>query len=306
MNYRHAYHAGNFGDVLKHVVLMLCLEHLKRKETGFRVIDTHAGAGRYRLDHDAAAKTDEWRHGIGRLFGPDAVPLPAAVATVLKSYLAALQSENPLGSLTIYPGSPALVQAALRPSDALQANELHPDDAAILRNVLAKDKLCKVTNSDGYAALKAAVPPRERRGLILIDPPFEQPGELVRMTKSLAEAVKRFATGIYVLWYPIKDEKPVTRFHRGIQDVTEAAGLRPALKVELLLRPLRNPLLLNGAGVVIVNPPYQLAAELSALMPFLAKTLGEDGKGLFRLAELTTEVDAVPRRTELDGRKAQH
>ena len=141
MNYRHAYHAGNFGDVLKHIVLMLCIAHLKRKDSGFRVIDTHAGAGRYRLDHTEAAKTDEWRSGIGRIFGPEADPLSLHLATLLAPYFAAIQAENPDGRLSIYPGSPALAQSALRPSDALVANELHPDDGAILKMVLAKDKL---------------------------------------------------------------------------------------------------------------------------------------------------------------------
>ena len=298
MNYRHAYHAGNFGDVLKHIVLMLCLEHLKRKDTPFRVIDTHAGAGRYRLDHSQATKTEEWRAGIGRIFGPDADPLPPALKVLLASYLAAIQSENPDGALSVYPGSPALVQTALRPADALVANELHPDDAAILKNVLAKDKLCKVSNLDGYSALKALLPPKERRGLILIDPPFEQPGELLRMTTSLAEAIKRFATGIYVLWYPIKDEKPVARFHRGIFEVTEAAHLPPPLKVELHLRPLRNPLLLNGCGLVVVNAPYQLAAELASILPMLAKRLGEDGKGAFLLENLTGSTANAQKKPE--------
>ena len=298
MNYRHAYHAGNFGDVLKHVVLMLCLQHLKRKETPFRVIDTHAGPGRYSLDRTEAAKTEEWRGGIGRLFGPDAEPLPEQLATLLAPYFALLRAENPDGGLTVYPGSPVLAQAALRPSDALVANELHPEDVAILKAVLAKDKLCKVSNLDGYAALKALLPPRERRGVVLIDPPFEQPGELVRMTEALSEAVKRFATGIYILWYPIKDEKPITRFYRGLLDVTSAGGLPPPLKVEVLLRPLRNPLLLNGAGIAIINPPYQLEQELEILLPMLADRFGADGKGSFRLALADSDMATESRPTQ--------
>lgn len=286
MNYRHAYHAGNFGDVLKHVVLMLCLEHLKKKDTPFRVIDTHAGAGRYRLDHTEAAKTEEWRGGIGRLFGTDAAPLPPRIARLLAPYLDAVRAENHAGGLTMYPGSPALVQSGLRPGDSLVANELHPDDGALLETTLGKDKLCKVSHLDGYAALKALLPPKERRGLILIDPPFEQPGELLRMSKSLAEAIKRFATGIYLLWYPIKDDKPIARFHRGLLETTEAAGLKPPLKVELLLRPLRNPLVLNGAGVAVVNAPFQLADELAIILPLLAERLGEAGKGFYELKNI--------------------
>ena len=287
MNYRHAYHAGNFADVLKHVTLMLCLEHLKRKETPFRVIDSHAGAGRYRLDQSQAEATGEWRAGVGRLFGPEAEPLPAQLVPLLKSYFAALKAENPDGALKVYPGSPVLTQSALRAGDALIANELHPDDGASLKAALSRDKLCKVSERDGYAALKALLPPKERRGLILIDPPFEEPGELVRMTEALAESLKRFATGMYVLWYPIKDEKPVARFHRGVLEVVQAAGIEAPLKAELLLRPARDPDLLNGCGLVVVNAPFTLHGELLALLPVLAKRLGADGKGAFRLGALT-------------------
>ena len=301
MNYRHAYHAGNFADVLKHVVLMLCMEHLKRKDAAFRVIDTHAGAGRYRLDHDEAEKTGEWRDGIGRLLGPDAEPLPATVAGLIEPYLAAVRAENPDGGLIYYPGSPALVQSALRAGDALVANELHPDDASLLQAVLAKDKLCKVSTLDGFAALKALLPPKERRGLVLIDPPYEEPGELVRMTHALAEALKRFATGTYVLWYPIKDEKIVARFHRGVLEVAGAAGIPSPLKVELLLRPARNPTLLNGCGLVIVNAPYTLEAKLAAILPALAERLGEQGKGLFRLSLLTPPATVLTARSSGSG-----
>ena len=288
MNYRHAYHAGNFADVLKHTVLLLCLQHLKRKETPFRVIDSHAGAGRYRLDLSEAEKTQEWRSGVARVFGPDAAPFSPDLMALLAPYRDALQAENADGALSVYPGSPVLVQSALRPGDALVANELHPDDAAILTAALAHDKLCKVSTLDGYAALKALLPPKERRGLVLIDPPFEQPGELVRMTESLREGLKRFATGIYLLWYPIKDDKPIARFHRGVLEVAEAAGIRPPLKVELLLRPLRNPMLLNGCGLIVVNAPFQLDAELATLLPMLAARLGEPGKGQFQVMPLST------------------
>ena len=181
MNYRHAYHAGNFADVLKHVVLMRCLVHLRRKDAPFRIIDTHAGAGRTPLDQAAAMATGEWRQGIARLFGPDAPPLLPEVAELLAPYLDALRAENPDGTLKVYPGSPVLARAMLRAGDALIANELHPEDAATLRALFGKDKACKVLADDGYRALKAALPPKERRGLVLIDPPFEEPGELVRI-----------------------------------------------------------------------------------------------------------------------------
>jgi 23S rRNA (adenine2030-N6)-methyltransferase len=271
---------------------MLCLAHLKRKETPFRVIDTHAGAGRYRLDQTEATRTGEWHDGIARIFGPDAEPLPAQVRPLLAAYFAAVAAENADGRLQTYPGSPVLTQHALRAIDTLIANEMHPEEAELLRRSLGNDKGCKVLERDGYASLKALLPPVERRGLVLIDPPFEEPGELVRMTDALAEGLKRFATGIYLLWYPIKDEKPIARFHRGVSEVAEAAGIEPPMKVELLLRPPRNPDLLNGTGVVVVNAPFTLHGDLLALLPVLAKRLADNDKGSFRLGSVVAKPRA--------------
>jgi 23S rRNA (adenine2030-N6)-methyltransferase len=287
MNYRHAYHAGNFADVLKHIVFTRCLAHLCRKDAPFRVIDTHAGAGVTRLDQRESAATGEWHGGIGRLLGPDALPLPAAVGDVLAPYLDAVRSENPAGPVSTYPGSPVLARNMLRAGDKLIVNELHPEDGAALRRLLNYDKACKVLSEDGYQLLKSALPPPERRGLILIDPPFEEPGELVRMTNALAEGLARFATGTYLLWYPIKDEKHVARFHRGVSEVAATARIEPPLKIELLLRPARNPLLLNGCGLVVVNPPYTLHDEMALVLPELAQRLGDSGKGTHLLETLT-------------------
>ncbi len=287
MNYRHAYHAGNFADVLKHIVLMRCLVHLRRKEAPFRVIDTHAGGGRTRLDQAAATATGEWQQGIAKLFGPAAPPLPPDVAELLAPYLDALRAENPDGGLKVYPGSPVLARAMLRAGDTLIANDLHPEDAATLRALFGKDRACKVLAGDGYLALKAALPPKERRGLVLIDPPFEVPGELVRMTDALTEGLARFQTGTYLLWYPIKDEKPIARFHRGVSEAASAARVEAPLKIELLLRPARNPLILNGCGLVVVNPPFTLERDLQTLLPELAKHLTDHDKGAFRLSALT-------------------
>ncbi len=291
MNYRHAYHAGNFADVLKHIVLMRCVAYLKLKDAPFRVIDTHAGSGSTRLDHREAATTSEWRRGIARVFGADAEPWPADTADLLAPYFDAIRTENPDGKLIIYPGSPLLAVGQLRGGDALIANERHPEDVSTLRGLLGKDKACKVLSEDGYLTLKASLPPKERRGLILIDPPFEEPGELIRMTEALAESLARFATGTYLLWYPIKDEKPIARFHRGVREAALAARIEPPLRVELLLRPARNPLLLNGCGLIVVNPPFTLERDLKLLLPELARRLGEPGKGSFDCGA----IDDVPR-----------
>ena len=271
MNYRHAYHAGNFADVVKHVVLMMVIEHLKQKDTPFRVIDTHAGVGAYDLTADAAERTGEWHGGIGRLIGADAEPLPAAMAQRLAPYLDIVRALNPPGSLRRYPGSPRIARALLRPQDRLVVNELHPEDAALLRQQFPRDSQTKVLELDGWTALKALLPPNERRGVILIDPPFEAPRELDRLVEGLAAAVKRFATGVFVLWYPIKDPRPVAAFHRRLV----AAGHGSLLRIELMLRPAHDPDRLNGCGLIVVNAPYQLDASLTPVLAFLSGRMAE-------------------------------
>ena len=213
MNYRHAYHAGNFADVLKHVVLALVIDYLKRKDAPFRVIDTHAGIGRYALTSSEAAKTGEWRQGIGRLIGADAEQLPSEVAQAMAPYLDAVRAANAPGELAVYPGSPLIARHLMRASDLLVANELHPEDAAALRATLGRDRRIKLITLDAWTALKSLLPPKERRGVVLIDPPFEEEGELARMVEGLDQALRRFRTGVYLAWYPIKDRKPIERFH---------------------------------------------------------------------------------------------
>src|SRR5262249_31073260 len=213
MNYRHAYHAGNFADVLKHAVLALVLQYLQRKEAPLRVIDTHAGAGRYGLTTPQAAKTGEWQAGIARLLGPNAEPLPQQAAWHLRPYLDAVRAANPSNTLGVYPGSPAIALRFLRAHDTLIANELNCEERARLQQVVGGDHRVKVMGLDAWVALKALLPPKERRGVILIDPPFEERGELQTMATGLAHALQRFATGLYLAWYPIKDPKPIARFH---------------------------------------------------------------------------------------------
>jgi 23S rRNA (adenine2030-N6)-methyltransferase len=288
MNYRHAYHAGNFADVLKHAVLALVIEHLKQKPAPFRVIDTHAGVGLYALDGGPAEKTGEWRQGIGRLCGPDAATLPPAAARHLAAYLAAVAAANAPGRLTCYPGSPRIARILLRPGDRLVVNELHPADGAELARLFARDTQTKVLNLDGWTALKALLPPKERRGAVLIDPPYEAPGELQRVAQGLRGAVARFATGIYLLWYPIKDLKPIAAFHR----VLAADSHRKLMCVELMTRAARDPDVLNGAGLVVLNPPYRLDAALAELLPFLAERLAAGRGAGHRLAWLEGESRA--------------
>jgi 23S rRNA (adenine2030-N6)-methyltransferase len=281
MNYRHAYHAGNFADVLKHAVLALVIDYLKRKEAPFRVIDTHAGRGRYALTSKEAGKTGEWLGGIGRLLGPDAAPLPAEVSRVLAPYLTAVAAENEPGSLTVYPGSPLIAQKLKRPQDMLVANELHPEERSELQVALGRDQHVKVMELDGWIALKSLLPPKERRGVVLIDPPFEQEGELARLAEGLAEGLQRFATGLFIAWYPIKDLRPVARFRESL-----AGASRPLLCVELVTRRPNDAERLNGCGLVVANPPFTLQSELEAVLPELTKRMAHDSGAQYHIRQL--------------------
>jgi 23S rRNA (adenine2030-N6)-methyltransferase len=282
MNYRHAYHAGNFADVLKHVTLALVIDYLKRKEGPFRVIDTHAGSGRYGLDSEQATKTGEWRHGIGRVLGPDAKPLPSNVAKVMAPYLEAVRAENPSEGLAVYPGSPLIARRLLRAGDALVANELHPEDLASLKATLGRDRRVKLLALDGWLALKSLLPPKERRAVVLIDPPFEQEGELARVVEGLGQAWRRFETGVYLAWYPIKDPKPIARFH---DLLTRLVGPE-LLCVELLIQAGNVPDRLNGCGLIIANPPYTLGDQLAAILPELTRRLAVSAAARYRLERI--------------------
>lgn len=275
MNYRHAYHAGNFADVLKHLVLARVITHLKKKPAPFRVIDTHAGTGLYDLTGPEALKTGEWKDGIGRLLDP---PLPADVAEICQPYLDAVFAANPAGDLKTYPGSPMIARHLLRAGDVLAVNELHPEDHATLARLFARDRQVKVLNIDGWAALKALLPPKERRGVVLVDPPFEEAGELQRLVTGLQDALNRFATGTVILWYPIKARRPVEAFHRAVQDL----HLSKMLTVELFIQ-TNDETVLNGTGLVVLNPPFTLAAELERVLPELTRRLGVASDAHYRL-----------------------
>lgn len=275
MNYRHAYHAGNFADVLKHAVLALVIEHMKRKEAPFRVIDTHAGAGRYALASPEASKTGEWLGGIGRLLGPDARPLAAPVATHLQPFLDAVRAENAGRALRAYPGSPLIALRLMREQDVLIANELHPEDAASLRRAVGRDRRAKVLELDAWTAVKAVLPPKERRGVILIDPPFEDARELEQLARGLADGLERFATGVFLAWYPIKDPERLSPLFAAVARL----GCPKLLRVELLIQPADDAGRLNGCGLLVANPPYTLEGALAALLPELARRLAAGARG---------------------------
>jgi len=282
MNYRHAYHAGGFADVLKHAVLCRLLLHLREKPAAFRVIDTHAGAGRYDLGGAEAGKTQEWRDGIGRLLGAELAP---PVRALLAPYLDAVATLNAGGRLAVYPGSPLLAQALLRPQDRLIACELEPRAAAALASQLRGDARAKAVAIDGWTALTAYVPPKERRGLVLIDPPFEQPGEFSRLAQGLAAAHRKWPIGTYLLWYPVKDTAEVASFARGLA----RSRIAKMLRGELMLAPAVDDGGLRGCGLIVVNPPWTLPDELKLLLPALARALSRSATGGATIQWLTGE-----------------
>ncbi|SFZ85330.1 23S rRNA (adenine2030-N6)-methyltransferase [Devosia enhydra] len=282
MNYRHSFHAGNFADVVKHVILTRILAYLMRKEAAFRVIDTHAGIGLYDLFGDDANRTGEWREGIGRLMAAD---LPEAPAALLAPYLDVVRGFNPDGDLRFYPGSPMITRRLLRAQDRLMALELHPADAEALRDNFAGDIQTRVTHLDGWAALGTHLPPKEKRGLVLVDPPFEEKGEFARMVSGLVKAHKRWPGGIYAFWYPIKDPAEVSAYVRSL----EATAIPRILRLELTLRPPSDPPRLHGTGMVVVNPPFVLEDEMASLLPILADLLSDEGRGRSRIDWITGE-----------------
>ena len=276
MNYRHAFHAGGFVDVVKHLILTRIVEYLKQKPTAFRVIDTHAGVGRYDLTGDEAQRSPEWQEGIKRLLDRG---LPPEAAELAEPYLEVVAGENDGGDITTYPGSPLLVRRLLRPHDRLFAMELHPQDADQLRRLFAGDIQTRVIPLDGWLALGAQLPPKEKRGLVLVDPPFEEDGEWQRLVSGLVKAHRKFPTGIFALWYPLKDPKERDGFVASL----EATAIPKVLRAEVMVRAPAHPPQLFGTGLIIVNPPHTLHGELEVLLPALAEALADDGDAGFRV-----------------------
>ena len=271
MNYRHAYHAGNFADCVKHAILVWLLRALAHKPAPMFVLDTHAGVGRYRLDEGPAAHTMEWRNGIARLL--DAPPGPLA------DYVGLVRDQG------LYPGSPAIIRALMRADDRLACCELHPEDALALRRYFLRDRRVAVHHRDGYEALGALLPPQARSGLVLIDPPYEATDEFERLLAGLRRGHARFRSGVFAAWYPIKHRAPVRAFHAAIRE----SVLRDVVAAELVLREPIEPARLNGCGMVVINPPYRFEQEVPALLAALLGQLGAhepgEGCGLLRLAD---------------------
>jgi 23S rRNA (adenine2030-N6)-methyltransferase len=269
MNYRHAFHAGNFADVHKHAVLVRILVHLRAKPAAFRVVDTHAGAGRYDLLGPEPSRSGEWHDGIARLWNARG---PEIAGGLLAPYLDVVKALNPGGQLRIYPGSPLVAASLLRSQDRLVACELEPKSAALLAKALQGDRRAKSVTIDGWTALGAYLPPKERRGLVLIDPPFEEAGDFDRLSSALAAACRKWPTGIYLMWYPIKERTAPDALARKLQRL----GVPNILRCELTLGPPRGDAGLVGSGLIIVNPPFPLQPDLRSFMPVLARLLSPD------------------------------
>lgn len=281
MNYRHAFHAGNFADVIKHIVLARILTYLHEKPAAFRVIDTHAGAGLYDLTGDEAERSGEWRTGIARLMQ---ARLSEPVMALVAPYLDIVRAFNSQRDLTAYPGSPLIARALLRPQDSLVACELEPKARKSLIAALRRDTQARVVDIDGWTALPAYVPPKERRGLVLIDPPFEKRDEFERLAAGFAEAHGKWPTGIYMLWYPVKERRATDALAHTVAGIANAGGGdAKCLRVEFSVAPQTPQAGLVSAGLLVVNPPWTLAAELKAILHELEKPLGQGGAGRFRV-----------------------
>lgn len=281
MNYRHAFHAGNFADVFKHLVLTRILVHLQLKPAAFRVIETHAGAGRYDLEGPEASRTGEWRSGIGAFLAAD---LPPRLAELAAPYCDAVKAANPAGRLSFYPGSPSLAQHLLREQDRLTACELQPEAVVLLKRALGRDRRCRAVAIDGWRGLMAFLPPKERRGLVLIDPPYEAANEFTELQSRIVEAHGKWPTGLFLVWYPIKERRGPDRLAQALVQRGVPRMLRAELEVAAA-----GEARLFGCGLLIINPPWTLADELAVLLPGLAAILAPPGIGRFRIDRLTAE-----------------
>jgi len=264
--YRHAFHAGNHADVLKHLVLVQLMRHLALKDKGFRIVDTHAGAGLYELDSAQALKKGEFLQGIGRLWeSPQPPPLVA-------DYLQQLRALNTDGILRRYPGSPQLAQQLMRPQDQLRLFELHPADYRALLELLDGRPNIELRQADGFAALKSQLPPPTRRALVLVDPSYEGHADYEHVVDTLRDALRRFAQGVYMVWYPVVSKPGAAAMLKELKALAPKGWLHAQLTLQ------QTDALgfgLAGSGIFVINPPYTLHAQLRSLLPWLVQQLGQ-------------------------------
>ena|SRR3990167_712208 len=277
MNYRHAYHAGNFADVVKHATLIALLNALSKKETPFCYMDTHAGAGFYDLSSDFALKSKEYENGIQKIIHQNNPP------PLIKQYLNCIHqiNETPSSSLKFYPGSPMIAHSLLRKNDRIIACELHPQEYQALKKMFVNDKQVAVHKRDGLIALNALLPPAENRGLVLIDPPYENPNEYQQIIQALTTALKRFENGIYAVWYPLKEKIHIEKWQHQLKNEIK----KPILLIELTIYP-DLPKHLNGCGLLVINPPWQFDQTMQTILPWLWNALTINQQGAYQLISL--------------------
>lgn len=278
LSYRHSFHAGNHADVLKHIVLTLILTALKQKEKGFFYLDTHSGVGRYSLLSAEAEKTGEYVEGIARLWERSDLP------EEIQLYINELKKINK-GKLRFYAGSPLLAVQQLRPQDRALLTELHPNDYPLLRNEFAKIPNVVTKRENGFQQLKAALPPKEKRGLVLIDPPYELKEDYELVVKAIEEGYKRFATGVYAIWYPVVLRQHTKRIVKGL----ESTGIRKILQIELAVRPDSDQRGMTASGMIVINPPWQLESQMKKILPYLTNVLVPEGTGSWKVEWITPE-----------------
>ena len=279
LSYRHSYHAGNHADVLKHIVLTLCINSLKEKEKPFLYLDTHSGAGRYLLQSEHSEKTGEYLSGINLIWQQSETP------ELLNTYLSVLKRYNPFDNLKYYLGSPLIAKQLLREQDKINLTELHPTDYPLLRQEFSKDKRAKVLREDGFAQLKSKLPPESRRGIVLIDPSYEIKDDYQKIPKALLEAYKRFATGIYLIWYPVVSR---TQTQKMIDEIVNL-GIKKISQFEFAIKPDNNQKGMTASGMIVINPPWKLQQQMQTIMPWLKNTLDTEKTGNYLIKELVPE-----------------
>ena len=279
LSYRHSYHAGNHADVLKHIVLTLCINSLKEKEKPFLYLDTHSGAGRYLLQSEHSEKTGEYLSGINLIWQQSETP------ELLNTYLSVLKRYNPFDNLKYYLGSPLIAKQLLREQDKINLTELHPTDYPLLRQEFSKDKRARVLREDGFSQLKSKLPPESRRGIVLIDPSYEIKDDYQKIPKALLEAYKRFATGIYLIWYPVVSR---TQTQKMIDEIVNL-GIKKISQFEFAIKPDNNQKGMTASGMIVINPPWKLQQQMQTIMPWLKNTLETEKTWNYLIKELVPE-----------------
>ena len=289
MNYQHLYHAGNFSDVVKHIVLISLIEFLKQKEKPFCYLETHAGSGLYDLQTIEANKTQEYKNGILKLFNKFVLETGKEnkkndFPEIIKTYLEIVK-EN--GFPNTYPGSPLIAKHCLRPQDSMILLELHPEEVKNLKSLFRNQKNSAIHHQDGYQGLKAFLPPKERRGLILIDPPYEKNDEWEQTITTLELSLKRFPAGVYAIWYPLKDKAAVNQFQRQLKTLKVEKKVEEIVVIELTVHPEDIEFGLIGCGMAILNPPWQWQEYISKVIPWLWERLSEEGEGSYKMYKIS-------------------